>query len=360
MFKVSGIWVSPFEVESALGTHAAVLEAAVVPMPDADGLLKPKAFVVLKPGVSRRARPRRRPEGAREVVRRDVEVSALDRSRRDAPKDRHRQNPALQAPHTLLTWSRRRARSRLVATRWSGAMSATPVQSASCCSTKGSARSAPGVASPKRSPRHRISLCSSTPAPAMATHPRYRSPARSTTCSARPPTSLPSMIDAAGFSRVILLGHSDGASIAAYYAGTVEDHRVVGLVLLAPHFFVEDMTVGEIAAVRDRYERDLRPRLARHHADVDSAFWGWNTRLARFPNSAQRSTSRRRSRTSAFQCLSFRARTTPTAPWHSSPSPSAIACARSRLYCSRTVGTSRTATSRTPRSQRPWSSSPGS
>jgi 4-hydroxybenzoate-CoA ligase len=50
MFKVSGIWVSPFEVESALIAHDAVLEAAVVPKEDADGLLKPKAFVVLKPG----------------------------------------------------------------------------------------------------------------------------------------------------------------------------------------------------------------------------------------------------------------------------------------------------------------------
>ena len=50
MFKVSGIWVSPFEVESALITHPAVLEAAVVPDADADGLLKPRAFVVLRPG----------------------------------------------------------------------------------------------------------------------------------------------------------------------------------------------------------------------------------------------------------------------------------------------------------------------
>jgi 4-hydroxybenzoate-CoA ligase len=50
MFKVSGIWVSPFEVESALVGHASVLEAAVVPKEDTDGLLKPKAFIVLKPG----------------------------------------------------------------------------------------------------------------------------------------------------------------------------------------------------------------------------------------------------------------------------------------------------------------------
>ncbi|NIQ25076.1 MAG: AMP-binding protein, partial [Gammaproteobacteria bacterium] len=48
MFKVSGYWVSPFEVESALIAHPAVLEAAVVAAEDDEGLLKPKAFVVLK------------------------------------------------------------------------------------------------------------------------------------------------------------------------------------------------------------------------------------------------------------------------------------------------------------------------
>jgi len=53
MFKVSGIWVSPFEIETALSSHAAVLEAAVVPAEDPEGLLKPKAFVILKEGASR-------------------------------------------------------------------------------------------------------------------------------------------------------------------------------------------------------------------------------------------------------------------------------------------------------------------
>jgi 4-hydroxybenzoate-CoA ligase len=53
MFKVSGIWVSPFEVESALVAHEAVLEAAVVSKEDSDGLLKPKAFIVLKPDRTR-------------------------------------------------------------------------------------------------------------------------------------------------------------------------------------------------------------------------------------------------------------------------------------------------------------------
>jgi 4-hydroxybenzoate-CoA ligase len=50
MFKVSGMWVSPFEVEAALASHEAVLEAAVIGKADADGLIKPKAFIVLKTG----------------------------------------------------------------------------------------------------------------------------------------------------------------------------------------------------------------------------------------------------------------------------------------------------------------------
>ncbi|TFJ94862.1 succinate--CoA ligase [Platysternon megacephalum] len=53
MFKVSGIWVSPFEVEAAVASHPSVLEAAVVPHEDDEGLLKPKAFIVLKDGVDR-------------------------------------------------------------------------------------------------------------------------------------------------------------------------------------------------------------------------------------------------------------------------------------------------------------------
>jgi 4-hydroxybenzoate-CoA ligase len=50
MFKVSGMWVSPFEVEAALASHEAVLEAAVIGKEDADGLIKPKAFIVLRSG----------------------------------------------------------------------------------------------------------------------------------------------------------------------------------------------------------------------------------------------------------------------------------------------------------------------
>jgi pimeloyl-ACP methyl ester carboxylesterase len=88
---------------------------------------------------------------------------------------------------------------------------------------------------------------------------------------------LPRVLDAIGFHRGILLGHSDGASIAAIYAGSVEDHRVRGLVLIAPHFFTEDCGLAEIARAKDAYETaDLREKLARWHADVDNAFRGWN------------------------------------------------------------------------------------
>jgi len=88
---------------------------------------------------------------------------------------------------------------------------------------------------------------------------------------------LPKLLDAISFRRGILLGHSDGASIAAQYAGSHQDHRVRGLVLMAPHFFVEAEGLAEIRNARVAYETtDLRVRLARHHAEVDVAFRGWN------------------------------------------------------------------------------------
>jgi pimeloyl-ACP methyl ester carboxylesterase len=88
---------------------------------------------------------------------------------------------------------------------------------------------------------------------------------------------LPRLLDAIDFRRGILVGHSDGASIAAIYAGSVQDHRVRGLVLIAPHFFTEDVGIAEIARAREAYARgDLRGKLARWHADVDNAFRGWN------------------------------------------------------------------------------------
>jgi pimeloyl-ACP methyl ester carboxylesterase len=87
---------------------------------------------------------------------------------------------------------------------------------------------------------------------------------------------LPAILDAAGIADAILVGHSDGASIAiiATGSGAVAPHA---LVLIAPHVFVEDVSVDSIARAAEAYRTgDLRERLARHHADVDGAFWGWN------------------------------------------------------------------------------------
>jgi len=88
---------------------------------------------------------------------------------------------------------------------------------------------------------------------------------------------LPTLLDQIGFRRGLLLGHSDGASIAAIYAGAHQDHRVQGVAMIAPHFIVEDISVKSIAEIKEAYETtELKAKLARWHKDVDNAFYGWN------------------------------------------------------------------------------------
>jgi pimeloyl-ACP methyl ester carboxylesterase len=88
---------------------------------------------------------------------------------------------------------------------------------------------------------------------------------------------LPRVLAAIGFQRGILFGHSDGASVAAIYAGSVQDHRVRGLVLIAPHFFAEEMGLAEIRRAREAFAAGpLREKLKRWHADVDCAFRSWS------------------------------------------------------------------------------------
>lgn len=88
-------------------------------------------------------------------------------------------------------------------------------------------------------------------------------------------TVLPELLQALGLARPILIGHSDGGSIALIHAGS--GHAVSGLILMAPHVFVEDITVESIAAAKETYRStDLPQRLGRYHADADHAFWGWN------------------------------------------------------------------------------------
>jgi pimeloyl-ACP methyl ester carboxylesterase len=114
---------------------------------------------------------------------------------------------------------------------------------------------------------------------------------------------LPEVLCAAGIQRAVLIGHSDGGSIAAIYAGTSglsskgipdpsghtsrpggSDHTcgprgisLLGLVTIAAHFFVEDLNIASIRQIGVTYDTgDLRQRLARYHRDVEVAFRGWN------------------------------------------------------------------------------------
>ena len=91
---------------------------------------------------------------------------------------------------------------------------------------------------------------------------------------------LPALLEALGVDtqrkRLWLFGHSDGGSISLLYAARFAA-SVAGLVVLAPHILVEEISLRSIAQARDVYlKTDLRQRLARYHVDPDSAFWGWN------------------------------------------------------------------------------------
>ncbi|MGE0851552.1 MAG: alpha/beta fold hydrolase [Hyphomicrobiaceae bacterium] len=86
---------------------------------------------------------------------------------------------------------------------------------------------------------------------------------------------LPRLLDQVGIEAPLLVGHSDGASIALIHAAAAQ-RPVGGLVLMAPHVFVEPVTVASITRMRETYRTsDLRDRLAKHHARVDDAFLGW-------------------------------------------------------------------------------------
>lgn len=88
--------------------------------------------------------------------------------------------------------------------------------------------------------------------------------------------ALPALLDHFAVGEPVLFGHSDGASIALIHAARAQ-RPVAALIAVAPHVFVERRALDRIGAVRRVYlEGNLRAKLARFHADVDSAFWGWN------------------------------------------------------------------------------------
>lgn len=89
---------------------------------------------------------------------------------------------------------------------------------------------------------------------------------------------LPEVLDAFGIQSAILVGHSDGGSISLIHAGSEVGARIKALILLAPHVFVELLTITSIREAAKLYcSTDLPERLARYHGDsVDQTFWGWN------------------------------------------------------------------------------------
>jgi pimeloyl-ACP methyl ester carboxylesterase len=87
---------------------------------------------------------------------------------------------------------------------------------------------------------------------------------------------LPALLDALALDEVILFGHSDGASIALLAAAR-RDPRILRLVLLAPHVFVEELSIASIVAAREAFAGgDLRERLGKYHADPTHTFRAWN------------------------------------------------------------------------------------
>jgi len=88
---------------------------------------------------------------------------------------------------------------------------------------------------------------------------------------------LPKIIEHLSPMHFQLIGHSDGATIAAIYAGEIGHDKLTSITLIAPHFFTEDLGIIQIEAAKHAFETsDLREKLGKYHQNVENAFYGWN------------------------------------------------------------------------------------
>jgi benzoate-CoA ligase len=285
MLKVGGIYVSPAEVESALVSHPSVLEAAVVGREDGDGLVKPVGFVVVKPGVSS-------DEALSEQLKQHVKsrlapykyprwIEFCDELPKTATGKIQRFK--LRAATGAAAAFARRADDRLQ--RVSIAGRSVEYQYISSGSPESPTlvflhEGLGSISLWKDFPRRLAAACACN----ALVYSRYGNGFSDTLAEPLRPDymhrealeALPELLAHLSIRRPVLFGHSDGASIAIIHEG-LGPRTAAGMILCAPHLFVEDITVRNIEAARIAYEStDLRARLARHHADVDRTFRGWN------------------------------------------------------------------------------------
>ncbi len=283
MLKVGGVYVSPSEVESALISHEAVLEAAVVGREDHDGLVKPVGYVVVKPGLI--------PDESLSVVLKQHVKSRL------APYKYPRWIEFCGELPKTATGKIQRFKLRGSSATARAARSERALQRLTAAGRSLEYRyiSAGAPESPTLVFLHEglgsISLWKDFPdrlAAACAcnalVYSRYGhgfsdplgEPRRPDYMHREGLEALPEILERLAIRRPLLFGHSDGGSIAIIHEG-LGPRTAIGMILCAPHVFVEEVAIRNIEAARRAYEStDLRVRLARHHADVDRTFRGWN------------------------------------------------------------------------------------
>src|ERR1700722_18113864 len=283
MLKVGGIYVSPSEVESALISHESVLEAAVVGREDQDGLVKPIGYVVVKPGVT-----------SDEALSNELKLHVKSRLahykyprwiefRDELPKTATGKIQRFKLRAGASTKPDRPDDGRVLRMNVAGRSLEYRHISAGSSDSPTLVFLHEGLGS--------ISLWKDFPGRLAAAcgcnalvYSRYGNGFSDTLTEARQPDYmhhealevLPRLLAQLSIQRPVFFGHSDGASIAIIHEG-MGPRSALGMILCAPHVLVEDITIRNIQASKIAYETtDLRSRLARHHADVDLTFRGWN------------------------------------------------------------------------------------